>query len=395
MASKALMLLIALVWGRLLIVLALGLRDIRRWQAAVTSLPSLEDITILIPAYDEAQHLDETLRSTLPVVKRGARLVVVDDGSVDGTGAIARTFVEAHHAGLVLTHASNLGKAAALNTGLAAVTTPFVLTLDADTRLELGSLDAARAEIARRDAIGTRVCAVAFDITLPRSPNLLVELQGVEYDASLNFERRAQGVLGAISVCPGAASLWRMTSLREIGGFSDATVTEDVDATLRLAARGERAAHHPGARATTSAPRSWAKLMAQRRRWCLGHYESIPRNWPRLGTARRYRLLTFPNFLGLSMFLPAMLLASLAVVLTEPAAVLRQSLWGVNAVWLVTVYTQRAIALKSARRSTTMLAFLLEPMVTAFVHLSAVFGILRFARRSPQRTARLWQVRAR
>lgn len=396
MASDALAFLIGLVWLRLAVVLVLGLSDIARKRERESDCrSSLGDVTILVPAYNEATGLDETLRSTEPALERGAALIVVDDGSTDQTAEVARAFVQKFGAGLVLAHPSNRGKANALNTGLAAVVTPLVLTLDADTRLAVGSVDAAKAELARRDAMGSPVCAVAFDVALARSPSLFVELEGVEYDASLNFERRAQGLIDAISVCPGAASLWRAESLRSIGGFSDATVTEDVDATLRLASLGQPVAHHPQARAVTSAPRTWRQLISQRRRWCLGHYQNILRNWPRIGTVRRYAGLTFPKFFALSAFLPAMLLASLAVVVTEPATLLRQSLWGINAAWLVTVYTQRALALVSLGRRTTALAFLLEPMATAFMHLSALASVLVFVCDPRQRVARLWQTRAR
>ena len=148
--------------------------------------------------------------------------------------------------GRLLRHEHNLGKAAALNTGIGAVTTRFLLTLDADTIVSREAIEIAVKLLQRDEASAQRYAVVAFDVSVKPSASLFAEVQATEYDASLNFERRGQAVVHAVSVAPGAASLWRSADLHAIGGFSSATVTEDVDATLRLAARGRRAAHLPG-----------------------------------------------------------------------------------------------------------------------------------------------------
>src|SRR6202012_4578764 len=73
------------------------------------------DVAVVIPAKDEAQRIRPTVRAAaeLPGVDL---VVVVDDGSVDGTGAVARD------AGAVVTrHERNRGKAAAMETGAQAV----------------------------------------------------------------------------------------------------------------------------------------------------------------------------------------------------------------------------------------------------------------------------------
>ena len=73
------------------------------------------DVAVVIPAKDEAQRIRATVTAAAELP--GASLVVVvDDGSVDGTGAIARD------AGAVVTrHPRNRGKAAAMETGAEAV----------------------------------------------------------------------------------------------------------------------------------------------------------------------------------------------------------------------------------------------------------------------------------
>ncbi len=395
MASTVLAALMALVWARLVAVTLLGALDIaaRRKAPPPETFADLSQITILVPAYNEQAHLGPTLAALSPLLDRGAALIVIDDGSADATAALARERLADWPRARVVSLPANGGKAMALNAGLALVGTALVLTVDADTRLFPEAAEAALSEMARRASLGRPVSAVAFDVAIPPGGPAFSELQALEYDCSLNFERRAQGRLDAIAVCPGAASLWRSDDLRAIGGFCAATATEDVDATLRLAALGKPAAHHPAARAETLAPATWRQLMAQRRRWCLGHYQNLARNWPRRGDAPVYRRLLFPNFALLNLFLPAMLAASLAALALEPAAVWRQTLWLATLAWLATIYVQRAIALGALQRPIRPLLFLAEPFMTAAVHVSALTLVVWGALAGDARGA--WSARAR
>ncbi|HYW93808.1 MAG TPA: glycosyltransferase [Gammaproteobacteria bacterium] len=109
--------------------------------------PSLDDVTVLIPARDEADVIGETLAG-LGEQAPGARVVVIDDGSSDGTAARARA------AGAEVITGSPLpegwaGKLWALEQGRRTVDTPLILLLDADIRLRPGTLAAMRARLRR------------------------------------------------------------------------------------------------------------------------------------------------------------------------------------------------------------------------------------------------------
>jgi cellulose synthase/poly-beta-1,6-N-acetylglucosamine synthase-like glycosyltransferase len=371
--------LISLAWIRLFVISLAVLFDHARLRGRHDLLDrqtSLEDVTIVIPAYEEAAFLPETLESLRELIQLGAGLVVVDDGSLDQTARIAGDFIASLGRGRLLRHGRNLGKAAALNTGVADAETPFVLTLDADTTVTSHGVGLAARVLRDDDSEARRIAVVAFDVSAKPADKLLCELQGIEYDCSLNFERRGQWVFSAVSVAPGAASLWRVADLAEIGGFSAETSTEDVDVTLRLAARGRRAAHCVGASAFTSTPTSFSKLIAQRRRWCLGHYQCIPRHARNLGGDAIFTGLTYPNFLFLAAFLPAMLVLSLATLFVESGFWI--SMLGLlTVVWLAFVYIQRWLALTLSGRSARPLVFLIEPFSTAALHICAT-GLLAF-----------------
>lgn len=87
----------------------------------------MKNISVIIPAYNEADRLDETLRAvlTLPGIQE---VIVVDDGSTDETARVAR---EAG-ATLVIRHPRRLGKGKALQTGCQAAKGDYLLFLDAD-----------------------------------------------------------------------------------------------------------------------------------------------------------------------------------------------------------------------------------------------------------------------
>lgn len=92
-------------------------------MAPAAAAPS---VTIVIPAYNEAEGLGRVLADLLPA-GLAREVIVVDDGSTDATAAIAEA------AGArVLRHAANRGYGSALKTGIRAASTDLVLTMDAD-----------------------------------------------------------------------------------------------------------------------------------------------------------------------------------------------------------------------------------------------------------------------
>lgn len=100
------------------------------------------DLGIVIPAYDEADRLPETLDVLLHRFPESTtELIVVDDGSHDATSAIARARFEGRARSTVITLPTNRGKGAAVRAGVAASTADVVLCMDADLATDLSVLD--------------------------------------------------------------------------------------------------------------------------------------------------------------------------------------------------------------------------------------------------------------
>lgn len=143
-------------------------------------------------------------------------------------------------------------------------------------------------------------------------------------------------------------------------------------------------------------PQTLRQLLVQRQRWCLGHYQNMWLNRPRTGAPAAYTWLTYLNFSALSLFMPAMLLATLLVLAFEPHKVLAQSLWFTNVLWLASAYVQRAIALWSVGRRAQVHLFLIEPFTTMLLHLAAMASVARLGLgRLAGRKFDIWSQRAR
>src|SRR5262245_36514926 len=90
------------------------------------------ELTVIIPAYNEVEFVGDTIRSLFEQTAPPKQIILVDDGSSDGTGEVGR------RAGItVIRPPQNTGsKAGAQTFALPQVRTELVMAIDADTTLE-------------------------------------------------------------------------------------------------------------------------------------------------------------------------------------------------------------------------------------------------------------------
>lgn len=119
-------------------------------EAALVPAPA-PDLAVIIPAFNEAAGIERTLevvRDVLGAFPGSAEILVVDDGSTDGTGAKASA-----SGARVVTHAWNRGYGAALKTGILATTAPAILIMDADCTYEPGAIPRLYARLDQADMV--------------------------------------------------------------------------------------------------------------------------------------------------------------------------------------------------------------------------------------------------
>jgi glycosyltransferase involved in cell wall biosynthesis len=88
-------------------------------------------LSVVIPVYNECGTVEQIVEAVRASPVRDLEIIVVDDGSTDGTGDVLRDKVEARVA-RVIYHERNQGKGAALRSGFAAATGDMVIVQDAD-----------------------------------------------------------------------------------------------------------------------------------------------------------------------------------------------------------------------------------------------------------------------
>jgi cellulose synthase/poly-beta-1,6-N-acetylglucosamine synthase-like glycosyltransferase len=228
-------------------------------------------VTIIVPVYNEAAMIVPALRSLLELRYPNFQVIVVDDGSTDDTFARATQIAGQYgNTTLRVLRKANAGKASALNVGIAAATTPFVLCMDGDSRLDRDTL-----RFAMRHFLDSRVGAVAGNVKVVNRHNLWTRLQALEYIEGLNTVRRSQGFLRVVNIIPGPIGVFRRDALLRAGGYDTDTFAEDADLTLKLLTAGWHIAYEERAIAYTEAPERYLDLVKQRYRWTRGILQAL------------------------------------------------------------------------------------------------------------------------
>lgn len=118
-----------------------------------------KDLTVVIPAYNEEKSLSDFLPRVIDYcTRRDWKVIVVDDGSTDGTQTIAESLEQSGQV-KVIHHKVNRGYGGAIKTGIGAVDTRYVVTIDADGQHYLDDIEFLFAELRASDAdmiVGSR-----------------------------------------------------------------------------------------------------------------------------------------------------------------------------------------------------------------------------------------------
>lgn len=287
--TRLVMLVTILVGLRMLVGLLLARSQRARVRDLVFDPMFTPGVSILVPAYNEAVGIERAVRSLAGSRYQGElEVIVVDDGSTDGTGAIVRRLIDEGTApaatddarGLELVRLigqANAGKAAALNRALSASRHEIVVTVDADTVFEPDTL----ALLVQRFA-EPYVGAISGNTKVGNRDGIIGRWQHIEYVMGFNLDRRMYEMLGSTPTVPGAIGAFRRQALADIGGVSGATLAEDTDVTLDIGRAGWRVVYESRARAWTEAPSTVKALYRQRSRWAYGTIQSMWKHRPAL-----------------------------------------------------------------------------------------------------------------
>jgi biofilm PGA synthesis N-glycosyltransferase PgaC len=230
-------------------------------------------ITAIVPAYNEAGSIAETVRSLKAQTLAFAEIIVVDDCSTDGTGEVA----ESAGARVLRPARNTRSKAGAQNHALSFITTEFCIAIDADTMLAPDAVE--RIVTAMEDPGVSAACG----FVLPRHVSSIWERgRYIEYLFAFSYYKPVQDLFGKPMISSGCFSIYRTAILKKMGGWSTRTMAEDMDLTWTLLAEGHGVRFVPEAVCFPIEPHDWNFLGKQLRRWSHGFIQNVRLHWKSL-----------------------------------------------------------------------------------------------------------------
>ena len=246
---------------------SIDVRDVPVLSDAIPGAPPPErpSLTCIIPAYNEAESIQDTVRSVLAQDDPPEVVIVVDDGSTDDTAELAR-----QAGATVIRPPSNTGsKAGAQNFALGLVTTPLAMVLDADSTLTPNSVGDLRREF------DDPSISAACSFVVPRARRTLWERgRYVEYLYAFGHGKQVQDIYGRPLISSGCFSMYRTEWLEFVGGWSTRTLAEDMDLTWTIYRLGGRVRFVPSAVCEPIEPDTYRMMCTQLRRWSHGFIQN-------------------------------------------------------------------------------------------------------------------------
>lgn len=259
---------------------------------------NLPSVTVVIPAYNEEIVILRSIETALACEYPGLKVIVVDDGSTDRTLDLALKNYGDYPNVKVLSQ-RNQGKWKALNAAYDVLDTEIAVCVDADTEIAPDAIYHLVQPFADR-----KVAAVAGTVLVGNKQNLITRLQALEYFTSQSIGRRALECINGIIVVPGALGAWRVEAVRDLGLYSNETLTEDTDLTIWMQRAGYTIAYAESALAHTEVPSSLKAFMRQRLRWSLGNLQALWKHSSAIGEKPGLKQFSMLDMLFFGYFVP-------------------------------------------------------------------------------------------
>ncbi|WP_347352932.1 glycosyltransferase family 2 protein [Intrasporangium sp.] len=364
-----------------------GARALRAGPQAGRHPPGSDDfsVSVIVPAYNEAVVLRGCIESILRTRHPGLEIVIVDDGSTDGTPEVMNELAGAHEAVRVVSQ-PNAGKGAALNRGIAQAGGNVLVFVDADGVFSPMTIPWLLTGL--RDPHVGAVCGDDRPVNLDR---VQTRLLSVISHLGTGLARRALSVLHCLPIVSGNIGAFRADLVRQVGGFRTDTVGEDLELTWRIYEAGYRVCFEPRAIVLAESPSTVRALWRQRVRWSRGLLQTVRHHWRMLGNPAHGVFGIFLGFNAVTMIvvpvLQLLVLLLLAVLVPRGMLAVDGSVVQLAA-WLglvVTVgLTVLGIALNAAWRDLGNLWTVpLWPLYSVFMALTMATALVLEARGGP------------
>ncbi len=227
-------------------------------------------LTVLVPAYNEAQSISDTIISLQNQTIPAEEIIVIDDFSSDGTGDVARALGVT-----VIRPPKNTGsKAGAQNFALQYVKTEFTMAIDADTTLAPDAIEKLLS------AFEDFHVAAACGFVIPRHVKTLWERgRYIEYLFAFTFFKPIQDYYEKPLISSGCFSVYRTDILKQNGGWSTRTLAEDMDLTWSFYKENHKVRFVADAFCYPIEPHNYNFMHKQLKRWSHGFIQNVQLHW--------------------------------------------------------------------------------------------------------------------
>jgi biofilm PGA synthesis N-glycosyltransferase PgaC len=355
-------------------------------------------VSVLVPAYNEEGVIGTCVAAALAADYPELEVLVLDDGSTDGTEAAALAAAGGDVRCRVIRDPINRGKAERLNEGFRLARHELVAATDADTHMHPQALKLLVARMCRSPVVS----AVAAAPHVTNRGRLLLALQVLEAAAVIGLIRRTQSLTGRVGVVAGVLGLYRRDRVLEVGGYDSRMATEDIDLTWKLLLAGGQTVFEPRALVGMEVPSTLRALWAQRTRWARGQGEVLHAHFGEVMRFRNHRmwlisLESLASLLWIVALAVTVVFGVLAVALGVSDDVFGLGLaWGIAIAVVATVQVLVALKLRYGYDPTVLRAFLvgaLYPPVYWLVNAGASLHSQIVALiRGPRRQRVVWDI---
>jgi cellulose synthase/poly-beta-1,6-N-acetylglucosamine synthase-like glycosyltransferase len=241
-------------------------------------------VSILVPARNEAKVIARTLEAlcALDYPHDAMEIIVINDGSTDGTGEIVERLARRDQRIRCLNVQAALsgrGKAAALELAASEASHDLIAIYDADNRPEPGSL---RILVAALVNDPTLAAAVGKFRTINQNRNLLTRFVNIESLAFQWIVQAGRWAMLGVTTLPGTNFvIWRDV-IDRVGGWDHEALTEDAELSIRIYEAGRRIRFVPQAVTWEQEPERLGVWFRQRVRWARGQNYLLAKHASRL-----------------------------------------------------------------------------------------------------------------
>ncbi len=223
-------------------------------------------VTFLVPAYNEEEHVEECLESLLNQKYPSGKLdiIAINDGSTDSTLEKMKKYGDR----IQIIDKENSGKASSMNYALEQVDTELVGCMDADSFPCREFVKNMVGYFEQEDVGGV---TPAMKVLNPRTwPQKIMWAEFI-YNVLL---RKMFSLFDSQWVMPGPGSLYRTETIKDLGGWDEETLTEDMEIAFRMFKEGSKLKNSTNAYVETTSPPTLRGLFKQRIRWYRGYIQN-------------------------------------------------------------------------------------------------------------------------